>query len=369
LALELKIQSGYYSPQEISNNGSYSDGMKPPDARSLSPEAQQALRQRVVHTMQDQRLRPAQAARLFGLHRTTVGRWWKAFQRDGPDALLSRRRGRRPRPLLPPDQEARLLDVVRTRTPDQLGLPETLWTRAAVADWAAQELGIRRSASTWGRWLYSHGYTPQKAARRAYERDPAAVRRWLEHDYPRLVEQAAAEGAEIHWLDESSLRSDSALGKGYAPRGCTPVRRIPGRRFGVNFLAALTGVGQLRFLVYCGKLSGMLLITFLMRLLAGRRCKVYVILDSHPTHRGRLVTGWARGQQERLRLVYLPGYSPELNPAEYLNNDVKANAQRQGRARDRRSLLKKVRSYLFSIQYRREYVRAYFRAVPVRYAA
>jgi transposase len=68
---------------------------------------------------------------------------------------------------------------------------------------------------------------------------------------------------------------------------------------------------------------------------------------------------WRR-QQERLRLVYLPGSSPELNPVEYLNNDVKAN---------RKSLLKKVRSYLFSVPYCREYVRAYFRAVPVRYAA
>jgi transposase len=158
------------------------------------------------------------------------------------------------------------------------------------------------------------------------------------------------------------------LGKGYAPRGCTPVRRIPGRRFGVNFVAALTSAGQLRFLVYCGKLSGTLLITFLIRLLANGRRKLYVILDSHPTHRGRQVTGWASGQR-RLRLVYLPGYSPELNPAEYLNNDVKANAHRRGRARDRRSLLRKVRSYLFSVQYRREYVRAYFRAGPVRYAA
>jgi transposase len=342
--------------------------MRPPDARSLSAQAQQALRQRVVAAMQTQGLRPAQAARLFGLHRSTVGRWWQAFQRQGPDALLSRRRGRKPRPLLEPAQQERLLALVRTHTPDQLGLPQTLWTRSAVADWVEGELGVRRSVATWGRWLKARGYTPQKAARRAYERDDAAVQRWLEQEYPRLAQQAKAEGAEIHWLDEAGLRSDSALGKGYAPRGRTPVRRIPGRRFGVNYLAALTSAGLLRFLVYTGKLTGKVLVTFLTRLLANRPCKLYVILDSHPTHRGRHLTGWARGQ-ERLVLVYLPGYSPELNPAEYLNNDVKGNTLRRARARDQRSLLKKLRSYLFSVQFRPEFVRAYFRADPVKYAA
>jgi hypothetical protein len=70
------------------------------------------------------------------------------------------------------------------------------------------------------------------------------------------------------------LRSDSALGRGYAPRGHTPVRRIPGRRFGVNYLAALTSAGVLRFLVYTGKLTAALLITFLARLLANRAGKL-----------------------------------------------------------------------------------------------
>ena len=342
--------------------------MKPPDARSLPAPAQQALRQRVVATLQAQNLRPAQAARIFGLHRSTVGRWWRAFRRHGSDALLSRRRGRRPKPLLAADQRERLLGVVRVHTPDQLGLAHTLWTRAAVAAWATRQFAVARSASTWGRWLKVQGYTPQKAARRAYERDEAAVRRWLEDEYPCLARQARAEGAEIYWLDESGLRSDSSPGRGYAPRGHAPVRRIPGRRFGVNYLAALTSAGLLRFLAYAGKLTGAILVTFLTRLLANRSGKLYVILDNHPTHRGRHVTGWARGQ-ERLELVYLPGYSPEVNPAEYLNNDVKGNARREGRARDQRSLFKKVRSYLFSIQFRPESARGYFQANPVKYAA
>jgi hypothetical protein len=195
--------------------------------------------------------------------------------------------------------------MVRARTPDRFGLAQTLWTRAAVADWAQSELGVVLSAPTWGRWLKAQGYTPQKVARRACERDGATVRRWLQDECPRLAQRARAEGAEAHWLDEGGLRSDGSLGKGYAPGGRTPVRRIPGRRFGVNYPASLSSAGVLRFLAYGGKLTGAILITFLARRLARRPCKLYVVLDSH----------------------------------------------------------------LFSIQFRPEYVRAYFRAGPVRYAA
>ena len=343
--------------------------MSSTDARSLPATAQQALRQRVIAALEGQRLGVTAAARLFGLHRSTVSRWYSAYRRDGPDALLSRRRGRKPKAPLRPDQESHLLDVVRTRTPDQLDLAETLWTRAAVAAWAARELGVARSVWVWGRLLRRCGFTPQKAARRAYERNPDEVERWLQVEYPRLAQQAQSEGAEIHWLDEAGLRSDCSVGRGYAPRGRTPVRRIPGRRFAVNYIATVARSGLLRFLVFGGRLTAVVFITFLTRLLANRPTKVWVILDNHPTHRGRAVTQWAHQQGDRLRLVFLPGYSPELNPAEYLNNDVKANAQRRGRARTERSLLKKVRSYLFATQFRAEYVCAYFRAVAVRYAA
>jgi transposase len=162
------------------------------------------------------------------------------------------------------------------------------------------------------------------------------------------------------------LRGDFFVGRGYAPRGRTPVRRLLSRRFGVNYLATVTSGGLLRFLAFSGRLRAALFFLFLTRLLANRLGKVYVILDSHPTHRNCRVTVWAQQQSGRLRLVYLPSYSQELNPAEHLNNDVKANAQRRGRARDQRSLLKAVRSYLFVIPFWTEYVRAYFCIAPVR---
>jgi hypothetical protein len=150
----------------------------------------------------------------------------------------------------------------------------SFWTREAVAEWAARELGVKRSRWVWGRWLAAKGFTPQKPARRAYEHDPAAVERWLTTDYPRIQAEARAENAEIHWLDEAGLRSDCQHGRGYAPKGQTPVQPVPGKRFGVNYIATLTNLGVMRFMVFAGRFTATVLPVFLTRLLASRATKV-----------------------------------------------------------------------------------------------
>jgi transposase len=228
---------------------------------------------------------------------------------------------------------------------------------------------VRRSRWVWGRWLAAKGFTPQKPARRAYEQDPAAVERWLKVDYPRVQAEAKAEGAEIHWLDEAGVRSACTSGRGYAPRGQAPVVRLPGKRFGVNYIATVTSLGVLRFMVFAGRFTARVLLLFLTRLLAGRPQKVYVILDGHPSHRAKKVQAWAAERPGRIRLIYLPPYSPELNAAEYLNNDVKGNAQRGQRARDKEELAGKVREYLRATQHATAVVQGYFKAKHVQYAA
>jgi transposase len=338
------------------------------DARSLSPEAQQALRERVMAAVTGG-MSQAEAARAFGVHPSTVSVWWGAYRRGGPGALTARPRGRRPRGLLTAEQSARLWAVLTTSTPDRHDLPEQLWTREAVADWAAAHLGVRRSRWVWGRWLKRAGFTPQKPARRAYEQNPAAVERWLAAEYPRVERAAKAAGAEVHWLDEAGVRSDCQAGRGYAPRGRTPVVRVPGTRFAVNFLATLTNRGVMRFSVYAGRFTQDVFVAFLARLAADRPGKVVLILDGHPAHRGRRVREWVAAQGGRVRLVFLPPYSPELNPVELLNNDVKANAQRPGRARDQGELGRQVRDYLRATQRHRTIVRNYFQAPLTNYAA
>src|SRR5947208_6882076 len=203
--------------------------MKPRDARSLSPDALDALRERVVAAVSGG-MSQSRAARVFAVHRSAVNRWCRAAAAGGPDALKTRKRGRKPTggPLAP-GQEAELLDAIRTRHPDDLGLVDALWTRDAVGEYAARRFGVRKSRWVWGRWLRRHGFTPQRPARRAYQQDPADLARWRAEVYPGIRAEAKRCGAEVHWLDETGLRTDQSPGTGYAPRGRPPAVRASGR--------------------------------------------------------------------------------------------------------------------------------------------
>lgn len=343
--------------------------MKPTDARTLSSEAQQALRERVVHALQGG-MSQAAAARAFGVHRSAVNRWAQAARAGGTAALASRRRGRIPTggPLAPA-QEAELLAAIRGGMPDDLGLPMALWTREAVGLYAERAFGVRRSRWVWGHWLNARGFTPQKPARRAVEQDPEALARWRAEQYPAIAARAKAAGAEIHWADESGLRSDHQAGRSYSPRGRTPVVRQPGQRFRVNLLSTLTNLGVLRFAVFGGRFTSAVFIEFLRRLLRSVGGPVFLIADGHPVHRSKKVREWVAAQGGRVELFFLPPYCPELNPTELLNNDVKGNVPRLRRAKDKPELTAEVRSYLRQTQRRPEIVRNYFRADHVSYAA
>lgn len=344
--------------------------MKKQDARSLSSEAQQALRERAVQAVVEQGVSRAEAARLFGVSRQTVSGWVSCFRQDGQAALASRERGAPARPPLDPAQTQRLLSALEDHTPEEFHLGECLWTRNAVAWWAHHHLGVTRGRWVWGRWLEGEGFAPQRPARRAVQQDPEAVARWLREDYPAVAKRARAEGAEIHWLDEAGPRSECNGGRGYSPRGRTPVVPVTGKRFGVNFLATLTNSGAMRFLIYHARFTQGIMLTFLGLLLASRAGrKVILILDRHPVHTSKAVARWVGERSGKIELVFLPPYSPEVNPVEYLNNDVKANTQRMSRAKDKNELHDQPNAFLAVTAGEAQFAKAYFQAKHVRYAA
>lgn len=204
--------------------------------------------------------------------------------------------------------------------------------------------------------------------RRAYERDPQAVARWLKKEYPAIRRAAKRAKAEVYWGDEMGLRSDQAAGRSYSPRGETPVICGTGQRFGCNQISALSNRGRLYFMVFKpGGTTGAFL-EFLTRLERQVRRPIFFIVDGHPVHRARKVKAWLKRPGCRVKLYFLPGYSPELNPDELINHDMKSHIGRH-RPRTRAELVHTVRSHPRRRQRQPHVVRRFFQGRHVRYAA
>jgi len=342
--------------------------MKNKDARSLSSEAQEDLRRRVVHAVRGG-MSQTEAAQVFGVARGTVNKWSRLHEQSGAKALKAGRRGRPPEPRLASEDRARVIRWIVGKCPDQLRLPFALWTREAVQQLLLQRLGLEVSVWTVGRYLKSWGLTPQKPIRRAFEQDSAAVRRWLETEYPEIEREAKRVGAEIQWGDEMGLRSDHQVGRSYGRRGKTPVVPGTGQRFGCNMISTITNRGRLAFMVFEEEFRAPVFLRFLKRLLRLVKRKVFLIVDRHPVHRSARVKRWLASQSSRIRMFFLPSYSPELNPDELLNQDVKSNALGRVRPADKYEMMDNVRGYLRSVQRNTLIVKSYFYGEHVYYAA
>lgn len=342
--------------------------MKNKDARSLTPAAQEQLRRRAVQAVRDGKSQ-LETARIFGVTRQTVGVWIKKARNKSLDVLAAKPKGRPRGKTIPPGQAKVIARAISNKPPDQLRLPFYLWTREAVGRLIERRYGARLSVWTVGRYLKEWGFTPQKPMRRAFEADPEAVSRWLEEEYPLIRAQARRDKAEIYWGDEMGLRSDHATGTSWGLKGQTPVIRGTGQRFGCSMISAITNRGKLHFMVMNKKFRTRVFVDFMRRLERQVPRRIYLIVDRHPVHRAQAVKRWLATEGRRVKLFYLPGYRPDLNPDEYLNQDVKSNSVGRRRPPDLVTMRKNVSGYLRSRQRRPQIVMNYFKHESVRYAS
>jgi len=342
--------------------------MRKRDFRSLTPQAQEDLRFQAMAALQSGRSK-SEVARLFGITRQAIHQWIRRQATGGAQALQARPRGRPQGGQLTAPQQRKLCRLITDHCPDQLKLPFYLWTREAVAQLIGRRLGVRLSVWTVGRYLARWGFTPQKPARRAFEQDAQTVARWRAQKYPAIREAARRQKALIFWADEMGLRGDAAAGRSYSPRGQTPVIGGTGQRFRCNLISAITNRGQLQFMVFKERFTVKVLVRFLQRLVRQNRRRVFLMLDHHPVHVAKGAWRWFKAHRTSVRLYFLPVYSPELNPDEYLNQDVKTNAVGRMRPLDRQEMVGNIRAYLRSTQANRALVKRYFHAEHVRYAA
>ena len=340
------------------------------DARSLTTEALFERRKQAVALFKKGMSR-IDISVTVGVHRNTVGEWIAEWKNNNSRVTKPKSAGR-PKGSgrnLTPEMEREIQKALVDKCPEQLKLPFALWTRDSVRLLIKDIYKIDMPIRTVGEYLKRWGFTPQKPVRRAYERNLKVINSWLEKDYPEIQQRAKTEGAEIHWGDETGLRSDDVNGRGYAPKGKTPVRPCKGCPERINMISTVTNKGKVRFMFYEGSFNADRMIEFMKRLLKDSTKKVFLIVDNLRVHHSKVVKAWVEDHSKEIELFYLPSYSPDLNPDEYLNNDLKTRVSKRPDKRQKGCLKKTAFSAMISIQKQPQKVENYFHAKDIQYAA
>ena len=217
--------------------------------------------------------------------------------------------------------------------------------------------------------MRSWGYSPQKPKKKAYEQNPKAVQKWLDEQYPAIKKKAKLENAEIHWGDETGVRNNSQHGRSYAPKGRTPVKKSMAKRFSVNMISSVTNQGRVEFMIYTGNMNADRFIQFLEQLIKSKNKKIFLILDNLRVHHSKIVKQWVENNKDQIELFYLPSYSPEKNPDEYLNCDLKQGLSMKPSPRNQEKLSENLKDHMDMLQSNPRRVKKYFQHQDIRYAA
>ena len=311
-------------------------------------------------------------AAMTGLSYPCVRSTVDLFDTGGWPAIRPARRGRSKGDgrVLSLAQEQAIQSLIINNRPEQLQMDFCLWSRAAVGQLISQEYGIDLQVRSIGKYLTRWGFTPQKPIKRAYEQKPEAVQAWLEGEYPAIEQRARSEGAEIHWGDVTALVNTDVRGRSYAPTGRTPVgMAVGGKAHKLSMIATVTNQGKARWMIIDEAFDADKLIEFLTALIKDAGKKVFLILDNLWVHHNKLVKAWVAGRADQIELFYLPSYSPQLNPEERLNADLKQEMGKRVPVRTKAKLRAAASQHMAMLEQSPERVMAYFQDKRVRYAA
>lgn len=340
------------------------------DARTHSPKVQYEIRKQVIR-LRKQGLPNKMVAQGVGISVYHASRIWQNYQKGGSNAIEPGTRGRRHKEkrTLMEDQEREIQHLIIDKTPDQLKFPFALWTRKAVQELIKKRYTIDMPIRTVGMYLSRWGFTPQKPVKKAREQKPEAMERWLKEEYPRIARQAKKEKAEILWGDETGIQNEANRTRGYSPQGIKPVLRISSKKERISMISAINNEGKVRFMIYRESMTSSRLIGFMTRLIKDAGRKVYLILDNLKVHHSKAVAEWLEKKKDNIAVFYLPSYSPELNPDEYLNNDLKNRVHSGTQAKTVKDLKHKTESFMRTLVKRPHHVKKYFEHQAVAYAA
>ncbi len=341
------------------------------DARYQTLQTLHERRKQVIR-LHKRGIKVMELVQMTGLSYPTVRKTVDLYEQGGWAAIkpASRGRSKGDARLLTPEQELHIQKMICDKRPEQLKMDFFLWSQAAVMQLIEQESGLKLGVRTVGKYLTRWGFTPQKPIKRAYEQRPEAVKAWLDEHYPAIEARAKAEGGEIHWGDETALANTDVRGRSYAPAGETPVAYTVGnQRQKLSMIATVTNRGNARWMIIDKAFNAEKLIEFLEALIQDTDRKVFLILDNLRVHRSKPVKAWLADKTEQIEVFYLPSYSPELNPEERLNADLKQAMGKRVPVRTKAKLREAANEHMAMLEKSPERVMSYFQDPRVKYAA
>lgn len=307
----------------------------------------------------------------IGLRPNTLSDWYKDFKENGIKGLKSKKKGAKSEPMkrLNSMQEKEIQKMIIDKFPEQLKLDFALWTRKAVKELISRQFNIEIAIRTVGTYLKNWGFTPQKPKKKAYEQDDKKVKKWLEEEYPAIQKLAKEQDAEIHWGDETGVRNQCQHGRSYAPKGKTPVKMGMSKRFSVNMISSITNQGKVQFMIYSDSMNADKFVEFMEHLIKSSDKKIFLIVDNLRVHHSKIVKEWVEKNKEKIALFYLPSYSPERNPDEYLNCDLKQGLSVKTSPKTKEKLHENVKQHMEMLETKPDRIIKYFKHQSIKYAA
>ena len=281
-----------------------------------------------------------------------VSRIIRAYKKEGMPSIKEKIRGRKlgEKRSLTPQQEKEIQHIIIDKCPDQLKISACMWTRAAIQQLIKDKYGITIPVRSISNYLDRWGMTCQRPTKKAYSQNDVQLKTFMNETYPSIAEKAKKENAEIYWGDETGINNQEYHVRGFAPKGQTPTVPAFSKVEKINMISAITNKGTCRFMCYEDNMNQQRFIEFMKRLVHDSDKKVLFIVDNLRVHHGKLVQQWLSEHQNEIEVFYTSPYSPEINPDEYLNHNLKQSVHSGKLPHDKNDLKTKTHSFMRTLQ-------------------
>jgi transposase len=301
-------------------------------------------------------------AKMLGVHEVTVSRWIRLYRERGALGLKVKKLPGRPRKVDCNAVSRRLLGIVK-RSATDFGFEHPLWTTSRLREVLRKEMGIQLGLMTVWRELKRIGLSSQKPVKRALEADEKSRTEWFKKTWPKIRRQAKKQRAVILFEDESTVQLTPNLGKTWAKIGRPPVVKVTAKKASVGVISAISESGKLLFKIPKKRVNSAVFITFLKQVLNEiPRKQIFMILDNGPAHKSKKTLNFVNSNT-RLKMFFLPPYSPDFNPDEMVWNQLKNVEMKAHGEKNKDGLIRKTRNKMKSIQKKPKLIKNFYKKV------